>query len=130
MAQNLEKARKLAWDSLKDCQVVFLATVDGGCPRVRPVTLMRKGVALFTVAGIESAKVDQIRKNCKVEFAFSIPNVGFNAIRVECTAEVVEDAKVRAEVYDSPEHALIKLSPVRFTVLMPPEFDNAAVSAN
>lgn len=123
MAQNTD-ARKLVWDSLKDCQVVFLATVDGGCPKMRPVTLMRKGNRLYTVSMIKNAKVDQIRRNSQVEFAFCIPDAGFNAIRVECTAEVVEDSKVKAEIYDSPEHALIRLTPTKFTVLMPPEFEN------
>jgi general stress protein 26 len=129
LAQNIEEARKLVWDNLKDCQIIYLATVDSGRPRVRPVTLMRKGNTLFTVSEFESAKVDQIRKNRSVEFAFSIPDMGFNAIRVECTAEVVEDTKVRADVYNSPEHALIKLTPLKFTVLMPPAFKNVVISA-
>jgi uncharacterized pyridoxamine 5'-phosphate oxidase family protein len=129
LAQNSEEARKLAWDSLKDCQVVFLATVDDGCPRVRPVTLMRKGNDLYTVSMLETGKVSQIQKNCNAEFAFSLPDMGFNAIRVECRAELVEDAKVRAEVYDSPQHALIRLIPIRFTVLMPPEFENVVTTA-
>ncbi len=129
MAQNLEEARKLVWENLKDCQIVFMATVDGDRPRVRPVTLMRKGDKLFTVSGHKSAKVDQIRKNGKVEFAFCISDMGFNAIRVECKAEVVEDEKVKAEVYDSPEHALIRLIPTKFTVLMPPAFEKVTISA-
>jgi general stress protein 26 len=124
----MAEARKLVWDNLKDCQIIFLATVDGKCPRVRPVTLMRKGNNLFTVSMLKNAKVNQIRKNSKVEFAFSIPDMGFNAIRVECTADVVEDRKVKSEIYDSPEHALIKLSPTKFTILMPPEFENITVS--
>jgi hypothetical protein len=63
-----------------------------------------------------------------VEFSFCIPDMGFNAIRVECIAEVVEDDKVRAEVYNSPEHALIRLTPTKFTVLMPPAFENVTIS--
>lgn len=128
MAQKIKEARKLVWDNLKDCQIIFLATVDGKCPRVRPVTLMRKGNKLFTVSMIKNAKVDHIRKNGKVEFAFCMPDMGFNAIRVECTAEVVDDEKVKSEIYGSPEHALIKLTPTKFTVLMPPEFENVTVS--
>ncbi len=128
MTQNEKEARKLTWENLKDCQIIFLATFDGNRSRVRPVTLMRKGNNLFTVSMFKNAKVDQIKKNSKVEFAFIIPDMGFNAIRVECTAEVVEDEKVRAEVYNSPEHALIRLTPTKFTVLVPPEFENVTIS--
>jgi general stress protein 26 len=128
MAQKIKEARKLVWDNLKDCQIIFLATVDSDCAKVRPVTLMRKGNDLFTVSMVKNSKVDQIRKNSKVEFVFCIPDVGFNAIRVECTAEVVEDEKVKSEIYDSPEHALIRLIPTKFTVLMPPEFENVSIS--
>ncbi len=106
----------------------FLATVDGDQPRVRPVTLMRKGSSLFTVSVMKDAKVDQIRKNRKAEFAFSIPGIGFNAIRVECIAEVVEDEKIRAEIYDSPEHALIRLTPTKFAVLLPPSLETTTIS--
>ena len=107
---------------------MFLATCDGDQPRVRPVTLMRKGNNLFTVSELKSTKVDQIKKNSKVEFSFIVPRMGFNAIRVECMAEVVEDEKVRAEVYNSPEHALIRLTPTKFTLLLLPEFKDATIS--
>ncbi len=92
------------------------------------MTLMRKGDELFTVSMLNNAKVDQIRKNGNVEFAFCIAGRGFNTIRVECIAEVVEDAQVKAKIYDSPEHALIRLTPTKFTVLLPPEFENVTVT--
>jgi uncharacterized pyridoxamine 5'-phosphate oxidase family protein len=126
--QSVDELRKVVWENLKDCQVVFLATVDGDQPRVRPVTLMRKDNSLFTVSMLKNAKVDQIRKNPKAEFAFSIPDIGFNAIRVECTAEVIDDEKIRVEIYNSPEHALIKLAPTKFTVLIPPSLEVATFS--
>ena len=128
MMQSVDELRKIVWENLKDCQVVFLATVDGDQPRVRPVTLMRKDNNLFTVSMLKNAKVDQIRKNPKAEFAFSIPDIGFNAIRVECTAEVIDDEKIRVEIYNSPEHALIKLAPTKFTVLIPPSLEVATFS--
>jgi uncharacterized pyridoxamine 5'-phosphate oxidase family protein len=128
LALNAAEARKLTWENLKDCRIVYLATVEDDQPRVRPVTLMRKGTDLFTVSMLKSAKVNQIRKNGKVEFAFCIPDIGFNAIRVECIAEVVEDDEVKAEVYDSPEHALIRLTPTKFTILIPPAFENVMIS--
>ena len=128
MAHSLDELRKVTWECLKDCQVVFLATVDGDRPRVRPVTLLRKGNDLFTVSGLKSSKVKQIMKNPRVEFAFSVSNAGFNSIRVECTAEIVNDKKIRAEVYDSPEHALIRLVPTKFVVIFPPSFDPVTLS--
>ena len=103
--------------------MVFLATIEGNKPRVRPVTLMRKGNDVFTVSGLKSAKIKQIMETPTVEFAFSLPDIGFNSIRVECTAEIVNDKKIKTEVYDSEEHALIRLVPTRFVVIMPPSFE-------
>jgi uncharacterized pyridoxamine 5'-phosphate oxidase family protein len=123
LPQNWEELKKLTWDNLKDCQVVFLATIEGNKPRVRPVTLMRKRNDLFTVSGKKSAKIKQIMENSTVEFAFSLPDIGFNSIRVECLAEIVNDKKIKAEIYDSQEHALIRLVPTKFIVIMPPSFE-------
>jgi uncharacterized pyridoxamine 5'-phosphate oxidase family protein len=128
MSCSIEDLKKVTWDHLENCQVVFLATVDGNLPKVRPVTLMRKGKDLFTVSGLNSAKVKQIIENPNVEFAFSLQDIGFNSIRVECTAEIVDDKKIKAEVYDSQEHALIRLVPKRFVVIMPPSFEAVAIS--
>ncbi len=127
MPQSWEELKKLTWDNLKDCQVVFLATIEGDKPRVRPVTLMRKDNDLFTVSGFKSAKIKQIIENPAIEFAFSLPDIGFNSIRVECTAEIVNDKKIKAEVYDSQEHALIRLIPTRFVVIMPPSFEPVTI---
>jgi len=124
---SLEELKKLTWDYLENCQVVFLATVDGDRPKVRPVTLMRNGKDLFTVSGLKSAKIRQIIENPNVEFAFSLQDIGFNSIRVECTAEIVNDKKIKAEVYDSQEHALIRLVPKRFVVIMPPSFEAVTI---
>ena len=129
LTYSLDELKKVTWGCLKDCQVVFLATVDGDRPRVRPVTLLRKGDDLFTVSRLRSSKVKQIMKNPRVEFAFSVSNAGFNSIRVECMAEVVNDKKVKAEVYDSPEHDLIRLVPTRFIVIIPPSFEPVTLSA-
>jgi len=124
---GLEELKKLTWDHLENCQVVFLATVDGDRPKVRPVTLMRKGKDLFTVSGLKSAKIRHIIENPNVEFAFSLQDIGFNSIRVECTAEIVNDKKIKAEVYDSQEHVLIRLVPKRFVVIMPPSFEAVTI---
>jgi uncharacterized pyridoxamine 5'-phosphate oxidase family protein len=128
MSNSIEELRKITWNSLQDCQVVFLATLDGDQPRVRPVTLMRKGNDLFTVTAFKSQKLKQIAKNRRVEFSFMIPDIGFNSIRVECLAEIVEDKKIRAETYNSPEHALIKLAPTKFIVIVPPSFEPITLS--
>ena len=127
MSHSRVELKKLTWDHLKDCQVVFLATVDRDQPKVRPVTLMRKGNDLYTVSGLNSAKIRQIINNPKVEFSFSIQDIGFNSIRVECKAEIVTDKKIKSEIYDSKEHALIKLVPIKFVVIMPPSFEPVTI---
>ncbi len=129
MKRKLEEARKLIWENLKDLQIIYLATIDGDKPRVRPVTVMRKGDEIFTVSMSKSSKIEQIKKNNRVEFAFSLPDIGFNSVRVECTAEIIEDKKVRAKIFDSPEHELIKLNPIEFTIYIPKVFENVKIPA-
>ena len=123
-----EKLRREVWNSFVEQQNVFLATVEGDQPRLRPVTLMRFGDRLFVATGMGDAKVKQMRQNPKTEFCLMLEKDGkHGTIRAECTAELVADLKTKTEVYnnvafmkefwnspDDPRFALIALQPTSF----------------
>jgi uncharacterized pyridoxamine 5'-phosphate oxidase family protein len=122
------KLKQEIWQKFVELQHVFLATVDGNQPRLRPVTLIRLKDRLFVATGAEDAKVRQIKQNPKVEFCLLLEE-GENkgTIRAECTAELVKDGKVKAEAYgrvpfmkefwsnpEDPSYALIELRPTGY----------------
>lgn len=123
-----EKLRREIWSFFAEQQCVFLSTVEGDQPRLRPVTLMRFGDKLFVATGMGDAKVEQIRQNPKTEFCLMLEKDGKQgSIRAECTAELVSDSKTKTEVYnsvafmkkfwnspDDPRFALIALQPTGF----------------
>lgn len=121
------------WKSFSGEPHIFLATIEGDQPRVRPVTLIRLQNKLFVTTGSNDAKVKQIRQNPKTEFCLLLEkDERQGTIRAECVAEIVEDKDVKADVYDSisfakefwgspmdPNYAVIRLEPVGFEYMKP-----------
>lgn len=128
MSVSDEKLRREIWSSFVEQQAVFLATVEGDQPRLRPVTLLRFGDRLFVATGMGDAKVKQMKQNPKTEFCLMLEEDGkHGTIRAECTTELVVDSKTKTEVYnsvafmkefwnssDDPRFALIALHPKSF----------------
>jgi uncharacterized pyridoxamine 5'-phosphate oxidase family protein len=128
MVGDVEGLRREVWSHFGDLQNVFLATVEGDQPRLRPVTLMRLGDRLFFATGVGDAKVRQIESNAKVEFCLLLEKgESKGTVRAECLAKVVIDLAMKSELYNkvpfmkefwsSPEdkrYALIELTPKGF----------------
>ncbi len=105
--------------------LVYLATVDDGKPRVRPVTLIENQGKLFVITGMKDDKVTQIRRNDNVEIvAPHRHGDGIAFIRMSAHATIEKDQEVRARVAEavewfgdyfgspsSPEYALIRIHP-------------------
>jgi len=112
---------------------VYLATLDGDQPRVRPVTLVEHHGDLFVLTGTKDAKVAQIRKHKKVEIVAPVRHekgtgyVRFTALvtvekDLEQRAKVAKAASFFSEFWDSPEHpgyALLRIQPVKIEYLKP-----------
>ena len=66
------------WYSLQ--QLVYLATVDGLQPRVRPVSLIHLYDRFFVITGarggVNAAKLQQIRRNPRVEYYMPVKHEG------------------------------------------------------
>jgi len=121
------------WKNFSEEPHIFLATMEGGQPRVRPVTLVYLQDKLFITTGSNDAKVKQIKENPKTEFCLLLEkDERKGTIRVECEARIVEDKGVKADVYNNisfakefwgspedPNFTLIGLQPIAFEYMKP-----------
>jgi len=116
--------------------MIALATVEGDQPRLRFVTLLHHKDRFFIATGSENAKVEQIRRNPKVEFLLLVTKVGdTGSIRVESQASMVQDNAIRAALFnevefmkrfweslEDPSLTLIELRPTAFQYMKPGEY--------
>jgi uncharacterized pyridoxamine 5'-phosphate oxidase family protein len=121
------------WKSFSGEPHIFLATVEGDQPRVRPVTLIHLQNKLFVTTGSNDAKVKQIKLNPKIEFCLMLErDERKGTIRAECEARIVENKDIKAEVYNNisfakefwkspedPNYTLIRLQPNAFEYMKP-----------
>ncbi|MDO9577425.1 MAG: pyridoxamine 5'-phosphate oxidase family protein [Candidatus Cloacimonadales bacterium] len=115
--------KKEIFGFFKQTQPVYLSTVDGNKPRVRPVTLIWFEDKFRIATGSSDAKVKQLYSNGNVEFCLSIKdekNIGY--IRIAGTAEIVEDIADKKLILknidfikyfwkeaDDPDYTLLKI---------------------
>jgi len=121
------------WKNFSDEPHIFLATIEGDQPRVRPVTLVHLRNKLFVTTGSNDAKVKQIKQNLKTEFCLLLEkDERKGTIRTECEATIIEDKDVKADIYNnisfakefwkSPEahnFTVIGLQPIAFEYMKP-----------
>lgn len=90
------------WKSFSAEQHIFLASIEGDQPRVRPVTLIRLQNKLFVTTGSNDDKVKQIKQNPKIEFCLMLEREERKGtIRAECEARIVENKDIKADVYNN-----------------------------
>ncbi|MBM3814336.1 MAG: pyridoxamine 5-phosphate oxidase [Acidimicrobiia bacterium] len=102
-----------------------LATADGDQPRVRPVSPVRTEAFTVYVASLRSSgKTGEIENNRKVELCYLTRE--HDQVRITGLAQLVIDARVRQEIWDSnpllraylksidnPEFMLYRIEPLR-----------------
>lgn len=133
MAINALELKKEIWGHFIEQQPVYLATVEGDRPRVRPVTLIKLENRFLFATGSKDAKVSQIKQTPKIEFCLLVEK-GENkgTLRAECIAKIVEDIKLKTTVFNKspfmkeffktpsdPSYTLIELNPIRFEYMRP-----------
>ena len=106
----------------KDRWVAF-ATVDGGQPRVRMMTVLYHRGKLWCFTSSSSAKAHQLRHNDKIEFVAHMAGEGnVSSLRATGRAEIVDDPVVKKELstsfpvfkdhwqsFDDPDFMLLRL---------------------
>jgi uncharacterized pyridoxamine 5'-phosphate oxidase family protein len=124
------------WKSFSGEPHIFLATIEGDQPRVRPVTLIHLQNKLFVTTGSNDAKVMQIKQNPKTEFCLMLEkDERKGTIRAECETRIVENKDIKADVYNNisfakefwkspedPNYTLIWLQPNAFEYMKPGNF--------
>jgi general stress protein 26 len=122
-------------------QVVYLATVDGLQPRVRPMTLIEMDGGFYMITGarggVNAAKLIQIRRNPRVEYYLTLKgDDGDGFIRGEATAEEVDNRDIKKRVYefigwaesyfqspDHPDYVLLEIKHRSFSYRRPGEYE-------
>ncbi|MDH4211138.1 MAG: pyridoxamine 5'-phosphate oxidase family protein [candidate division WOR-3 bacterium] len=102
MGNSIEEIKKEVWAYFKDMQVIYLATVEGDMPRVRPVTLIHYDKKMWVTTGSGDNKIKQIEENDNIEFCLLV-SAGENSGYVRCkgTAEIVKDTDTRKLLADN-----------------------------
>ena len=135
MASEAEDVKKEVWNHFKDMQYVFLATIDGATPRVRPVTLIHFDKKMWVTTGSGDAKVKQIKDNSNVEFCLLLKAGDHSGyIRGRGEAEIISDAATRELIADNtpffkefwqdtndPGYALLRIHTKEIEYLRPGE---------
>ena len=104
MTEEKIDLKKEALGQLQKTQTVFLGTVEGDRPRVRPVTMIRFEEKLWITTGSEDAKVSQIKANPNVEISWYFGEEGKSgSLRLAGIAEVVKDRATREKVAGTVE---------------------------
>ena len=135
MEKSIDDVKKEVWGHFKDMQYVFLATIDGSTPRVRPVTLIHFDKKMWVTTGSGDAKIKQIKDNSKIEFCLLLKadkNSGY--IRGSGDAEIVSDVATRKLIAENtpffkefwkdtndPGYALLRIHAKEFEYLRPGE---------
>jgi general stress protein 26 len=117
--------REEVLNQIKDFQHVFLATMDGDQPRVRPVTLISFGDKYWIMTDKGSEKVKQVQNNPKVEISFIFRKNNLDCcLRITGLAEIVKDQIIKKklaehcdffslhwESAEDPNYALLQIIP-------------------
>jgi len=133
MAEEVNEIEEEVWAQFEKAQSVFLATVEGEQPRVRPVTLIIFDKKFWIATGTGSAKTRQIRRNPNVEFCFPLKEGDNNGyVRVAGVAQTINDRQTKARLadqmdffsvhwkgVDDPNYTLIQTTRVEVEYLRP-----------
>jgi general stress protein 26 len=128
-------------DALKGESSAYLATTEAGFPRVRPVTVVHIGGALYVLTSAESRKVEQIRKDERVEVLKMVEHGGNRGyLRISGAALIVEDAVTKRKVADETtyfknywsgvndsNYALIRIDPTMVAYMAPGELEESVI---
>ncbi len=136
MEKVTTKTKKEIFEHLKENQFVYLATVEGDRPRVRPVTLGYYEEKLWILTGTKDAKAKQVRDNPNIEICCMLDdgkNKGY--IRFICKAGIVTNKETKARIApkfpffkdywsgtDDPDYTLLVNQVERIEYMPPGEF--------
>ena len=99
MEKISEDVKKKIWANFDEYRVVYLATIDGDKPKVRPVTLVPLDSKFWILTGSRDEKTKQIRENPKIELCMPIEkdeNTGY--VRFGGIAKIIQEQKIKEKI--------------------------------
>jgi len=137
MAETRKGIEKEVHERLSGTPTAYLATLEDGQPRVRPVALVVWDERLWITSGTRNGKTRQMRRNMGIELCVPISESGHEGyIRLAGEARFVIDAKTREALskaveffknyWQSPDDAsftLIEVVPTEIEYLRPNEME-------
>ena len=115
-----EEQKKTAMSILKDKSIFFMATVDRGTPRVRPMTCLHAdGFRIWTCSRRNTAKMEQINQKNEVECCFMDDH--HRQVRILGTVKIFEDEKTWKDLPFSPESVPMLEDPDYLLLLIEPQ---------
>lgn len=124
---------KELWRRFEEFQHIYLATIEGDQPKVRPVTLIHFDERFWVTTDTWSAKVKQIQKNPNVEFSFVFKEGHKDCcIRVAGLAKIIKDKETKERIaghcdffsehwesVDDPGYTLLEICPAEIGYVRP-----------
>jgi general stress protein 26 len=90
------------WPHFEAGGLAHIATMDGDQPRVRMMSLNVCDNNLWLVTRSGDDKIDQIRKNAKIEFTYAVPGKGrTGCLRATAEAFIIDNQETREKVTSS-----------------------------
>ena len=135
MAETSKGIEKEVHEHLTGAPTAYLATLEDGQPRVRPVALVVWDERLWITSGTRNGKTRQMRRNMDIELCVPISKGGHEGyVRLAGEARFVIDAKTREALskavaffknyWEGPDDAsftLIEIVPTEIEYLRPNE---------
>jgi len=118
-----EEIKSEIWSNIEEHQTIFVATVDGDQPRVRPLTMVQLDDKFWILTGTSDLKIKQLKVNPKVEACMTIKkgdHTGY--VRFAGKVEMVTDKKIKKNIagsvsyfseywkgFDDPNYTLLEM---------------------
>jgi uncharacterized pyridoxamine 5'-phosphate oxidase family protein len=97
-----KKLKEEVWSHFEHTQNIFLATLDGKKPKVRPVTMIFNNDRFWVTTGADNAKVKQIKENPNTEFCLMFKEGEYNGyIRGGGIAVIIDDIETKKMIAGS-----------------------------
>jgi len=135
MEQLTDTIREEVWERFEKYSTIYLATIDGDGPRVRPVTLVHLDSKFWILTGKSDAKIQQIKQNPRIEFTYNVKkdeNTGY--IRGGGKLILIEDKETKVSIaervkyfqdywqsLDDPNYALLEVQLEEIEYMRPGE---------
>lgn len=120
MHMNENDIKQLALNMIQDHSVFFMATVEDGKPRLRPMTCLHAdGFKIWTTTKRQTPKMAQLLKHNEVEACFL--NKEGRQLRVHGTVKMFEDEETWSKLPISPEALPMLEDPDYILLLIEPQ---------